>query len=121
LIWSARTISTSGAMPCSAQKSSISWGWAIPPILEPANERRFSNSVTATGSECFSPVRFVPDLVPFFAAPAVCWWARTVVESMLAMSSSPLAASMRSRSAIRCQVPSMRQRRWRPAAVSQGP
>ncbi|ASU84078.1 hypothetical protein CDO52_15935 [Nocardiopsis gilva YIM 90087] len=53
-------------------------------------------------SECFRSIRFVPRRVPFFAAPAAWEWARTLVESM------------------RCQVPSRHQRRWRPAAVSQG-
>ena len=43
--------SVSGAMPCSAQKSSISCVSAMPPMVDPANERRLLNRVnTATGS-----------------------------------------------------------------------
>ena len=43
--------STSGAMLCSPQKSSISCVSAMLPMLDPANERRLLNSVnTLTGS-----------------------------------------------------------------------
>ena len=44
--------STSEAMACSAQKLSISWVIAMPPIMELANERRPPiNDLTLIGSD----------------------------------------------------------------------
>jgi hypothetical protein len=43
-------ISTSQAMPCSAQKSSISCVSGMPPMLELANERRLVNEDRCSGS-----------------------------------------------------------------------
>ena len=56
-------------------------------------------------------------------APAACWWARTTVESTLAVQSSPSSASqsIRSVSQIRCHVPSNPHRRLRRYTVFHGP
>ena len=46
--------------------------------------------------------------IPFFA-PALCWWARTIVLSIWAYS---LSASAASTSKTRCQTPHLLQRMW---------
>ena len=46
--------------------------------------------------------------IPFFA-PALCWWARTIVLSIWAYS---LSASAASTSKICCQTPHLFQRMW---------
>ncbi|ASU58183.1 transposase [Nocardiopsis dassonvillei] len=77
--------------------------------LAAANKRiaevEFGAQPVPGAAQGLGPVHFVPRCFPFFAAPAACWWARTLVESILRLSSSPLSAPMRSRLA-------MRLRRW---------
>lgn len=61
--------------------------------------------------------------LPFFLAPAACWWARTTVESMLMSQVISSFASARTWSSvkIRCQVPSRCQRRNKSYARPHGP
>lgn len=60
---------------------------------------------------------------PFFRAPALCWWARTLLESMLKVHSTfPTESSLTMTwSKMRSQVPSAVQIRSLSCAVFHGP
>ena len=55
--------------------------------------------------------------IPPFA-PALCWWARTMVESIMAYS---LSASCANASKTRCQTPVLLQREWRVCTTRKSP
>lgn len=67
------------------------------------------------------PAPAAPDGLFFWIppfAPAQCWWARTMVESIMAYS---LSASCASASKMRCHTPLQLQREWRVCTTRKSP
>src|SRR5271169_566187 len=77
---------------------------------------RIDGGVDLGGQSAFAaPDRLV---APFFGAPALCWWARTIVLSIIAYSLSGSAAKCLN---IRSQTPALAQRLKRRCVLFQSP